>query len=125
MCDVTVVLSECPKKKTPLCHDQLPVLLYVLMRTVCTVAWAALLLLLLRTRDGENVEVKPGQHHNVRDDGTECLNIYPGVNISVGKTLFYIVNIFALISTDCEQKKTQSPSDEKQQQTQFFYDVKS
>ncbi|XP_067380110.1 low affinity immunoglobulin gamma Fc region receptor III-B-like [Channa argus] len=41
-------VRECPNKAIQLCSDQLPVLLYLFVRTVATILWVALLLLVLR-----------------------------------------------------------------------------
>ncbi|XP_051251151.1 putative high affinity immunoglobulin gamma Fc receptor IB isoform X2 [Dicentrarchus labrax] len=46
-------VKEYHKETIPLCSDQLPVLLYLLIRTVVTVLWVALLLLVLRKRHYE------------------------------------------------------------------------
>ncbi|XP_019134095.2 sialoadhesin-like [Larimichthys crocea] len=43
-------VKEFHQEPIPLCSDQLPVLLYFLMRTVGTVVWVAMLLLVLRKR---------------------------------------------------------------------------
>ena len=46
-----IVVPEFHRGTVPFCSDQLPVLLYFLLKTVCTVFCVALLLLVLKKRD--------------------------------------------------------------------------